>query len=153
MPAGAKIDVLSDRTTTIRSSVNDVQISLLISIRARGHGHLPVSAAILADLHRELYRAAGALRTIAMMYLLGYSIDNLSLMAITISVGFVVDDAIVVIENIHRFIEQGDPPVRAAFGARGRSASRSFDEPVPDRRVHSVAVHERLMAVVSRIRR
>src|SRR6185369_14296811 len=57
--------------------------------------------------------------TAAIMYLLGYSIDNLSLMAITISVGFVVDDAIVVIENIHRFIEAGDPPMLAAFkGAR-----------------------------------
>src|SRR5438876_1015983 len=119
MPAGAKIAVLSDRTTTIRSSVADVQISLLISI-----------ALVVMVIFRFLRRfwptfianvtvPLALSGTVAIMYLLRYSIDNLSLMAITISVGFVVDDAIVVIENIHRFIEQGDAPMRAAFrGAR-----------------------------------
>jgi len=119
MPAGAKIAVLSDRTTTIRSSVADVQISLLISIAL-------VVMVIFLFLRRfwptfiaNVTVPLALSGTVAIMYLLRYSIDNLSLMAITISVGFVVDDAIVVIENIHRFIEQGDAPMRAAFrGAR-----------------------------------
>jgi hydrophobe/amphiphile efflux-1 (HAE1) family protein len=119
MPAGAKISVLSDRTTTIRSSVKDVQFSLLLSIAL-------VVMVVFVFLRRfwpmfiaNVTVPLALSGTVAIMWLLGYSIDNLSLMAITISVGFVVDDAIVVIENIHRFIEQGDPPLRAAFkGAR-----------------------------------
>jgi len=119
MPAGAKISVLSDRTTTIRSSVNEVQFALLLSIA--------LVVMVIFIFLRRFWPTFIANVTVplalsgraAIMYLLGYSIDNLSLMAITISVGFVVDDAIVVIENIHRFIEQGDPPMRAAFrGAR-----------------------------------
>src|SRR5881396_1458523 len=119
MPAGAKISVLSDRTTTIRSSVNEVQFALLLSIAL-------VVMVIFLFLRRfwptfiaNVTVPLALSGTVAIMYLLGYSIDNLSLMAITISVGFVVDDSIVVIENIHRFIEQGDAPMRAAFrGAR-----------------------------------
>ena len=63
--------------------------------------------------------------TFAVMYLLGYSLDNLSLMALTLSVGFVVDDAIVMLENIVRHMEMGKPPMQAASTARGRSRSRS----------------------------
>ncbi len=119
MPAGAKIDILSDRTSTIRASVNDVQFSLLLSIAL-------VVMVIFLFLRRFWPTFIASVTvplalsgTLALMYLLGYSIDNLSLMAITISVGFVVDDAIVVIENVHRFIEQGDAPMEAAFkGAR-----------------------------------
>ena len=119
MPTGASLNVLSDRTTTIRSSVSDVQFSLFISIAL-------VVMVIFLFLRRfwptfiaNVTVPLALSGTVAIMYLLRYSIDNLSLMAITISVGFVVDDAIVVIENIHRFIEQGDPPMRAAFrGAR-----------------------------------
>ncbi len=119
MPAGATINVLSDRTTTIRSSVSEVQFALLLSIAL-------VVMVIFLFLRRfwptfiaNVTVPLALAGTVAIMYLLGYSIDNLSLMAITISVGFVVDDAIVVIENVYRFIEQGDPPMRAAFkGAR-----------------------------------
>ena len=119
MPAGAKISVLSDRTTTIRASVNEVQFSLLLSIAL-------VVMVIFLFLRRfwptfiaNVTVPLALAGTVAIMCLLGYSIDNLSLMAITISVGFVVDDAIVVIENVYRFIEQGDPPMRATFkGAR-----------------------------------
>jgi hydrophobe/amphiphile efflux-1 (HAE1) family protein len=119
MPSGAKIAVLSDRTTTIRSSVSEVEFSLVLSIAL-------VVMVIFLFLRRFWPTFIASVTvplslsgTIAIMYLLGFSIDNLSLMAITISVGFVVDDAIVVIENIHRFIEQGDPPMGAAFkGAR-----------------------------------
>jgi multidrug efflux pump subunit AcrB len=119
MPAGAQLSVLSDRTTTIRASVNDVQFSLLLSIAL-------VVLVVFLFLRRfwptfiaNVTVPLALSGTVAIMWLLHYSIDNLSLMAITISVGFVVDDAIVVIENIHRFIEHGDPPLRAAFkGAR-----------------------------------
>ena len=110
---------ISDRTVTIRASVKDVQFSLLLSIAL-------VVMVIFLFLRRfwptfiasvtvplALAGTAGA------MYLLDYSIDNLSLMAVTISVGFVVDDAIVVIENVYRFIELGDSPMDAALkGAR-----------------------------------
>jgi hydrophobe/amphiphile efflux-1 (HAE1) family protein len=119
MPPGAKIRVLSDRTTTIRSSVNEVQLALGISVAL-------VVMVVFLFLRRFWPTFIACVTvplalsgTVAIMYLLGYSIDNLSLMAITISVGFVVDDAIVVIENVHRFIEKGDAPMHAAFkGAR-----------------------------------
>src|SRR5439155_22857616 len=119
IPPSIRIFQLSDRTTTIRASVEDVQFSLLLSISL-------VVMVIFVFLRRFWPTFIACITvplalagTAAIMYLCGYSIDNLSLMAITISVGFVVDDAIVVIENIHRFIEQGDPPMRAAFrGAR-----------------------------------
>ena len=119
MPPAAKITAFSDRTTTIRASVNDVQFSLLLSIAL-------VVMVIFLFLRRFWPTFIASVTvplalsgTVALMYLLRYSIDNLSLMAITISVGFVVDDAIVVIENVHRFIEKGDPPMQAAFkGAR-----------------------------------
>jgi hydrophobe/amphiphile efflux-1 (HAE1) family protein len=119
MPPGANLTVLSNRTTTIRASVHDVELSLLFSIAL-------VVMVIFLFLRRfwptfiaNITVPLALAGTVASMWLLGYSIDNLSLMAITISVGFVVDDAIVVIENIHRFLEQGDTSMRAAFkGAR-----------------------------------
>jgi len=119
MPAGANLRVLSDRTVTIRSSVNDVEFSLMLSIAL-------VVMVIFLFLRRFWPTAIASVTvplalsgTVAVMYLARYSIDNLSLMAITISVGFVVDDAIVVIENIHRFIEKGETSMHAAFkGAR-----------------------------------
>src|SRR4026208_983604 len=103
----------------MRASVHEVQFSLLISIAL-------VVMVIFLFLRRfwptfiaNITVPLALSGTVAGMWLLGYSIDNLSLMAITISVGFVVDDAIVVIENVHRFIEKGDAPMQAAFkGAR-----------------------------------
>jgi hydrophobe/amphiphile efflux-1 (HAE1) family protein len=119
IPPSVKITELSDRTTTIRASVHDVQFSLLLSIAL-------VVMVIFLFLRRfwptfiaSITVPLALAGTFAFMYLCHFSIDNLSLMAVTISVGFVVDDAIVVIENIHRFIEQGDKPMQAAFkGAR-----------------------------------
>jgi len=115
LPPSVKITELSDRTTTIRASVHDVQFSLLLSIAL-------VVMVIFLFLRRcwptfiaSITVPLALAGTFAFMYLCHYSIDNLSLMAVTISVGFVVDDAIVVIENIHRFIELGDPPMQAAF--------------------------------------
>ena len=119
IPPSVKIHEISDRTTTIRASVHDVQFSLMLSITL-------VVMVIFLFLRRfwptfiaSITVPLALAGTFAFMYLCHYSIDNLSLMAVTISVGFVVDDAIVVIENIHRFIEHGDPPMQAAFkGAR-----------------------------------
>ncbi len=119
MPPAAKLTLISDRTTTIRSSVNDVQFSLLLSIAL-------VVMVIFIFLRRFWPTFIASVTvplalsgTVAIMYLLHFSLDNLSLMAITISVGFVVDDAIVVIENIQRLIENGEKPGPAALkGAR-----------------------------------
>ncbi|MGA2222556.1 MAG: efflux RND transporter permease subunit [Verrucomicrobiia bacterium] len=119
IPPSVKISVLSDRTTTIRSSVADVELSLLVSISL-------VVMVIFLFLRRlwptfiaSVTVPLALAGTFAIMYLLHYSVDNLSLMAITISVGFVVDDAIVVIENVYRYIEQGQSPLEAALnGAR-----------------------------------
>ena len=119
MPAGMKLGILSDRTTTIRAAVSDVEVSLLVSIAL-------VVMVVFLFLRRfwptfiaNVTVPLALSGTVGIMYLLGYSLDNLSLMAITISVGFVVDDAIVVIENIHRIIEQGERPLAAALtGAR-----------------------------------
>jgi hydrophobe/amphiphile efflux-1 (HAE1) family protein len=119
IPPSVKISEISDRTTTIRVSVKDVQFSLMLSIAL-------VVLVIFLFLRRFWPTFIASITvplalsgTFAFMYLCHYSIDNLSLMAVTISVGFVVDDAIVVIENIHRFIEQGEAPMQAAFkGAR-----------------------------------
>jgi multidrug efflux pump len=115
IPAGIKLDVALDRTTTIRASVHDVEITLCLSIGLvilvvflflrNGRATLIPSVAVPISL----------LGTFGVMYLLGYSIDNLSLMALTISTGFVVDDAIVVIENISRHIEAGMKPMAAAL--------------------------------------
>ncbi|HVY70424.1 MAG TPA: efflux RND transporter permease subunit, partial [Verrucomicrobiae bacterium] len=119
LPPSVKVQVLSDRTVTIRASVNDVQFSLAISIAL-------VVMVVFLFLRRFWPTFIASITvplalsgTFAFMYLFGYSVDNLSLMAITISVGFVVDDAIVVIENVFRFIEQGDTTMQAALkGAR-----------------------------------
>ena len=119
IPPSVRIREISDRTVTIRSSVHDVQFSLLLSIAL-------VVMVIFLFLRRfwptfiaSITVPLALAGTFAFMYLCHYSIDNLSLMAVTISVGFVVDDAIVVIENIHRFIEHGEAPMQAAFkGAR-----------------------------------
>src|ERR1035438_9229247 len=119
MPVGIKLSILNDRTQTIRAAVHDVEFSLLVSIAL-------VVMVIFLFLRRfwptfiaNITVPLALSGTVGIMYLLGYSLDNLSLMAITISVGFVVDDAIVVIGNIHRFIEQGEQPMPAALnGAR-----------------------------------
>jgi multidrug efflux pump subunit AcrB len=117
--------VLSDRTQTIRAAVDEVQFSMLISV-------LLVTLVIFIFLRRSRPTLIACITvplslagTFAGMYLLGYSLDNLSLMALTISVGFVVDDAIVVIENIFRFLEGGDSPLQAALKAICKKPNRS----------------------------
>src|SRR5262249_23827091 len=109
------VKVALDRSTTIRASVADVQFTLILSVFLVT---LVVFLFLRSAWATTIPSAAGPLSLIGplgAMYLLGYSLDNLSLMALTISTGFVVDDAIVVTENVSRFIEQGDPPLTAAF--------------------------------------
>ena len=119
IPAGIKLDVALDRTTTIRASVTDIQITLLISIVLV----VLVVFVFLRNLRATFIPSVAVplslIGTFGVMYLLDYSVDNLSLMALAISTGFVVDDAIVVLEDITRYMEQGMGPVQASFrGAR-----------------------------------
>lgn len=115
IPAGVKIDILSDRTTTIHASVNDMQWTLLATICL-------VMVVVFIFLRRATPTFAAGVTvplslagTFAAMWLFGLSIDNLSLMALAVSVGFVVDDAIVMIENIYANLETGMKPMRAAL--------------------------------------
>ncbi|HEY8358600.1 MAG TPA: efflux RND transporter permease subunit, partial [Ramlibacter sp.] len=110
-----QVDVLSDRTTGIRASVHHVQMELILAV-------VFVVLVIFAFLHSPRATLIASLSVpislvgaCGVMYLLGYSLNNLSLMALTIATGFVVDDAIVMIENITRHIEEGDPPMEAAL--------------------------------------
>ena len=115
LPTGLDVAILTDRTTTIRASVDDVQTELLLAL-------ILVILVIFLFL-RNAYATAipgivvplSLIGTFAIMYLLGFSINNLTLMALTIAAGFVVDDAIVVIENITRYIEKGETPLNAAL--------------------------------------
>ncbi len=115
IPHGMKLDTIVDRTVTIRASVDDVQFTLLLTIGLV----VLVILLFLRNLRATLIPAAvvplSLLGAFAVMYLLGYSLDNLSLMALTIAVGFVVDDAIVVVENIYRHLEDGLTPMQAAL--------------------------------------
>ena len=115
IPPAVTVDILSDRTATIRASVEDVEFTLGHHHRPRGSGDPPVPAQSARHRHTELGRAALAARRRGGHVLAGFSLDNLSLMALTISVGFVVDDAIVVVENIYRHIEDGMAPLEAAL--------------------------------------
>jgi multidrug efflux pump len=115
MPAAIQITTLTDRTVTIRASVADVEFELCLTVGLV----VFVIFAFLRNLRATIIPSVAVplsiVGTFAVMYVLGYSIDNLSLMALTISTGFVVDDAIVMIENIIRFIEEGDAPLQAAL--------------------------------------
>jgi multidrug efflux pump len=115
IPQGIKTTIVLDRTTTIRASVSDVESTLILSV---------ILVILVVFVFLRNWRAtliptvavpASLIGTFAVMYLFGFSIDNLSLMALTISTGFVVDDAIVVMENISRLREAGMPPMKAAF--------------------------------------
>jgi multidrug efflux pump len=115
LPSAVTVSVLTDRTTTIRASVHDVQFELMLAV-------VLVVLVIFLFLRTAAATAIPAVAvplslvgTFGIMYLLGFSLNNLSMMALTISTGFVVDDAIVMIENIARYIEEGEPPLQAAL--------------------------------------
>ena len=115
MPPAIKLDVLTDRTTTIRASVKDVQFSLILTVALVVLVIFLFLRSIAATIIPSVAVPLSIVGTFGVMYLLGYSLNNLSLMALTISTGFVVDDAIVMIENIARYLEEGDSPLEAAL--------------------------------------
>jgi multidrug efflux pump len=115
LPAGIKVTTLTDMTTSIQASVHDVEYELLLTIGLVVLVIFLFLRSLRATLIPSVAVPLSLIGTLAVMYLLGYSLDNLSLMALTISTGFVVDDAIVMIENISRFLEEGMPPLEAAL--------------------------------------
>ncbi|MGA3304313.1 MAG: MdtB/MuxB family multidrug efflux RND transporter permease subunit [Methylovirgula sp.] len=120
LPAAVTITVLSDRTTTIRASVADVEFELGLAIVLVVLVIFVFLRNLPATIIPSLSVPLSLVGTLIVMFLLGFSLDNLSLMALTISTGFVVDDAIVMIENIARYVEQGDPPLEAALKGSGQ---------------------------------
>lgn len=115
LPASVKVEVLNDRTRTIRASLHEVEITLVVTlvlvviVMGLFLGSVPATAIVASVL------GVAVVATFAAMHLAGFSLNNLTLVALIIAVGFVVDDAIVVVENIHRHIENGETPVRAAI--------------------------------------
>jgi HAE1 family hydrophobic/amphiphilic exporter-1 len=115
IPPAIKIDVISDRTQTIRAAVSDVQFTLLLTIALVVMVIFLFLRSFWATMIPTVTVPLALLGACALMWIFGYTLDNLSLMALTIAVGFVVDDAIVMLENITRYIEEGEKPLAAAF--------------------------------------
>src|SRR4030088_1603868 len=115
LPAAVQVDILTDRTTTIRASVQDVQFTLVLTVALVVMVIFLFLRSFRATIIPSVAVPLSLIGTFGVMYLLGYSLNNLSLMALTISTGFVVDDAIVMIENISRYIEAGESPLQAAL--------------------------------------
>jgi multidrug efflux pump len=115
LPAAVTLTVLTDRTTTIRASVNDVYFALMLTVGLVIMVIFLFLRSISATIIPSIAVPLSLVGTFGVMYLAGYSLNNLTLMALTISTGFVVDDAIVMIENIVRYIEEGLPPLEAAL--------------------------------------
>src|SRR5438876_325975 len=115
LPSSIEITTLTDRTATIRASVRDVEFTLVLTIGLVVLVMFLFLRSVAATIIPSVAVPISIIGTFGVMYLLGYSLDNLSLMALTISTGFVVDDAIVMIENIARYIEAGESPLQAAL--------------------------------------
>ncbi|MGA2978837.1 MAG: efflux RND transporter permease subunit [Terriglobales bacterium] len=115
LPAAVQVDVLTDRTTTIRASVKDVEFELMLTVALVVMVIFLFLRNVSATIIPSVAVPLSIVGTFGVMYLAGFSLNNLTLMALTISTGFVVDDAIVMIENIIRFIEEGDRPLEAAL--------------------------------------
>ncbi len=115
LPPSVQVRVLTDRTTTIRASVRDVEFELMLTVVLVVMVLFLFLRSASATVIPSVAVPLSIVGTFGVMYLLGYSLDNLSLMALTISTGFVVDDAIVMIENIARLVEAGEPPLQAAL--------------------------------------
>ncbi|MFG1249600.1 multidrug efflux RND transporter permease subunit [Xanthobacter flavus] len=119
LPPGITVKIIGDRTETIRASVDDVQLTMLITIALVVAVIFAFLRSLWATIIPSVTVPMALIGTFAVMYVVGYSLDNLSLMALTIAVGFVVDDAIVMLENIYRYIEEGMPPFEAALKGAG----------------------------------
>lgn len=115
LPANLDVTVMSDRTQTIRASVRDVQVEMFIAIGLVVLVTFVFLRTLTATLIPSVVVPLSLVGTFGIMYLAGFSINNLTLMALTIATGFVVDDAIVMIENIARYLERGDTPMQAAL--------------------------------------
>jgi len=115
LPASVQVDILTDRTGTIRASVEDVQFELMLTVGLVVMVIFLFLRSFRATVIPSVAVPLSLIGTFGVMYLLGYSLNNLSLMALTISTGFVVDDAIVMIENISRYLEEGESPLEAAL--------------------------------------
>ena len=115
LPSSIDVSVLTDRTITIRASVEDVQFELMLTVALVVMVIFLFLRTLSATIIPSVAVPLSLVGTFGVMYLLGYSLNNLTLMALTISTGFVVDDAIVMIENIARYIEEGDSPLQAAL--------------------------------------
>ncbi|HEX3435413.1 MAG TPA: efflux RND transporter permease subunit [Pseudacidobacterium sp.] len=120
LPASVRVQTVTDLTTSIQASISDVEFELMLTIGLV----VLVIFLFLRNLYATIIPSVAVplslVGTFAVMYMLGYSLDNLSLMALTISTGFVVDDAIVMIENISRYLEEGMPPLKAALTGAGQ---------------------------------
>src|SRR5678816_990552 len=120
IPPSVHVDLVSDRSLVIRAAVHDVQFTMMLTIGLVVLVIFIFLRTIWATVIPSLAVPLSLLATFGVMYGLGYSLNNISLMALTISVGFVVDDAIVMIENIVRYLEQGDRPFEAALKGAGQ---------------------------------
>jgi multidrug efflux pump len=120
LPASVDVAVLTDRTTTIRASIHDVEFELVLAVALVVLVIFIFLRNVPATIIPSLSVPLSIVGTFAIMYLAGFSLNNLTLMALTIATGFVVDDAIVMIENIARYIEEGDPPLEAALKGSGQ---------------------------------
>jgi multidrug efflux pump len=120
LPPGVDVAVLTDRTTTIRASIRDVQFEMALAVILVVLVIYLFLRNLRATVIPSLSVPLSLIGTFAVMYLASFSLNNLSLMALTIATGFVVDDAIVMIENIARYIEQGEPPLQAALKGAGQ---------------------------------
>src|SRR3981081_4412825 len=115
IPAAIKVNIISDRTETIRASVADVQFTLMLTVALVEMVIFLVLRNFCATVIPAVTVPLSLIGTFAVLYEFGYSLDNLSLMALSIGVGFVVDDAVVVIENVHRKLGGGASPFQAAL--------------------------------------
>jgi hydrophobe/amphiphile efflux-1 (HAE1) family protein len=120
IPPSVKIDLVSDRSLVVRAAVHDVQFTMMLTVSLVVLVIFLFLRTLWATVIPSLAVPLSLLATLGVMYAVGYSLDNISLMALTISVGFVVDDAIVMIENIVRYIEQGERPFEAALKGAGQ---------------------------------
>jgi multidrug efflux pump len=120
LPSAVNVTVLTDRTVTIRASVHDVQVELMLAVALVVLVIFLFLRSAAATFIPSITVPVSIVGTFAVMYGLGFSLNNLSLMALTISTGFVVDDAVVMIENISRYIEEGQRPLQAAFVGSGQ---------------------------------
>ena len=120
IPPAVKVDLMSDRSLVIRSAVHDVQFTMMLTVMLVVLVIFVFLRTLWATVIPSIAVPLSLLGTFGVMYVLGYSLDNISLMALTISVGFIVDDAIVMIENVVRYLEQGDTPMEAALKGAGQ---------------------------------